>query len=373
MLGNAAVECRFTADPYILRSRPQSLLCLPILHQGHLLGLLYLENNLVTDAFTPERMMILHVLAAQAAIALENASFYRTLEQKVEARTLELATANQEITLLNQRLATENLRMSAELSVARQIQQMMLPKQQELEQIPTLDIFGFMEPADEVGGDYYDVLLTGDGITIGIGDITGHGLESGLLMLMLQTAIRTLVRAGETDSLKFFRTLNQVIYENARRIKSDRNLTLAVLTYDPATGRLRLSGQHEELLLVRADRQIQRIDTVDLGFPLGLIAEIDPFVAQAELVLHPGDGIVLYTDGIPEAANLAGDLYGLERLCAVVGEVWHRPAAAICDAVIQDLKRYIGEQKVFDDVTLLVVKRRLEPEYREPQHPEPDH
>ncbi|MFM7425855.1 MAG: SpoIIE family protein phosphatase [Elainella sp.] len=362
VLGNAAVEGRFTADSYILRARPQSVLCLPILNQGNLLGLLYLENNLTADAFTPERLTILQVLAAQAAIALENASFYRTLEQKVESRTSELATANREITLLNQRLETENLRMSAELSVARQIQQMMLPKPQELEQISSLDIFGFMQPADEVGGDYYDVLQIGGQITIGIGDITGHGLESGLLMLMLQTAIRTLVQAGETDpretdAARFFQTLNQVIYENARRINSDRNLTLAVLTYEPTSGRLRLSGQHEEVLLVRADHQIQRIDTVDLGFPIGLIPDVNSFVTQIELHLEPGDGIVLYTDGIPEAANLTGELYGVERLCAVIGAVWQLPAAQICETVVQNLKAHIGDQKVFDDVTLLVVKR----------------
>jgi predicted ATPase/serine phosphatase RsbU (regulator of sigma subunit)/tRNA A-37 threonylcarbamoyl transferase component Bud32 len=360
VLTNATAEGRFRTDPYILDRQPQSLLCLPILNQGKLIGLLYLENNLITGAFTPERMTILQVLSAQAAIALENASFYRTLEQKVEARTQELASANQEIMLLNQRLKTENLRMSAELAVARQIQQMMLPKQAELEQIPLLDICGFMEPADEVGGDYYDVLQTGDMVTIGIGDITGHGLESGLLMLMLQTAIRTLVLAGNREAVKFFQTLNQVIYENAHRINSERNLTLAVLEYELSSGCLRLSGQHEEMLVVRANQQMQRIDTIDLGFPIGLVAEIEQFIDQIELKLSPGDGIVLYTDGIPEAANLAGDFYGLERLYSVICEFWSRPAAAICEAVIQDLKLHIGEQKVFDDVTLLVVKRKTD-------------
>jgi len=99
------------------------------------------------------------------------------------------------VTAMNEQLQIENLRMGAELNVARRIQQMILPSPQELE-IEGLDIAGYMAPADEVGGDYYDVLYTDDIVTISIGDVTGHGLESGLLMLMTQTAVRTLKEAG---------------------------------------------------------------------------------------------------------------------------------------------------------------------------------
>jgi serine phosphatase RsbU (regulator of sigma subunit) len=81
--------------------------------------------------------------------------------------------------------------MSAELAVSRKLQQMLLPKEHELNQIPGLEIAGFMEPATEVGGDYYDVLNHNGNVKIGIGDVTGHGLESGVVMLMTQTATRT--------------------------------------------------------------------------------------------------------------------------------------------------------------------------------------
>ena len=114
------------------------------------------------------------------------------LEDKVKERTAELADANAEISALNEQLQAENLRMAAEIEVARKLQQMILPKDEELKQIPELDITGFMKPTDEVGGDYYDVLRHNGGIKIGIGDVTGHGLESGLMMLMTQTTIRAL-------------------------------------------------------------------------------------------------------------------------------------------------------------------------------------
>ena len=104
-----------------------------------------------------------------------------------------------------------------------------------------------MEPADEVGGDYYDVLHTDGVVTIGIGDVTGHSLESGMLMVMTQAAVRTLQEIRESDPVRFLDTLNRTLYQNVQRMRSDKNLTLALLTY--AQGQVRISGQHERRLL----------------------------------------------------------------------------------------------------------------------------
>ena len=268
----------------------------------------------------------------------------------------ELAVANQEITVLNQKLAAENVRMSAELAVSRKLQQMLLPKEYELNQIPGLEISGFMEPAAEVGGDYYDVLSHNNHVKIGIGDVTGHGLESGVLMLMAQTATRTLLTNNETDPIKFLNTLNQTIHGNVKRMSCDKSLTLALLDYQD--GKIQLSGQHEEVIVVRNDGEIERIDTLDLGFPLGLEVDIANFVAQTQIYLHSGDGVVLYTDGITEALNEQEACYGLERLCNVVQQNWQRSVQEIQQAVILDVQHHIGDQTVHDDITLLVLKQK---------------
>lgn len=276
------------------------------------------------------------------------------LENKVKERTVELAQANEEIVALNEKLKEENLRMSAELNIARQLQQMVLPKQEELENIDGVDVAGYMKPADEVGGDYYDILQADGVITMGIGDVTGHGLESGILMLMTQTAVRTLQEIKETDPVRFLDTLNRTIYRNVQRMNSDKNLTLAILNY--SEGRVSISGQHEETLIVRADGQIERVDTVDLGFPIGLDEDIADFVDHRTLQLEPGEGIVLYTDGITEAENLEGKQYELERLCQVISQNWSFSAEQIKELVIEDVYKFIGQQKVFDDITLLICK-----------------
>ncbi|MBW4546441.1 MAG: SpoIIE family protein phosphatase [Symplocastrum torsivum CPER-KK1] len=286
--------------------------------------------------------------------ALEKAN--EVLEQRVLERTSELNEANQEITLLNQRLKTENLRMKAELEITRQLQQMILPKQEELQSIPELEITGFMEPAQEVGGDYYDVLTYNGLVKIGIGDVTGHGLESGVLMIMVQTAVRTLLANNETDPTKFLNVLNRVIYDNVQRMNSDKNLTLSLLDYHEGT--LCLSGQHEEMIVVRSGGQIERFDTIDLGFPIGLEADISDFVANTQVQLNPKDVVVLYTDGITEAENQSGVRYGIERFCEVLGDNWHRSTEEIRQAVVEDVRQHIGEQKVYDDITLLILKQK---------------
>ncbi|HIK12160.1 MAG TPA: AAA family ATPase [Oscillatoriaceae cyanobacterium M33_DOE_052] len=356
VLSDATTEGVFTREPYIVKHQPKSVLCAPIINQGQLIGLLYLENNLTPGAFTSERLAILKVLSAQAAISIENALLYRTLEDKVQERTAQLAQANQEISILNERLKAENIRMSAELDVAKQLQQMVLPKPEELEAIEGLEIAGFMEPADEVGGDYYDVLQQDGRVKISIGDVTGHGLESGVLMIMAQTAVRTLQQINETDAVKFLAVLNQTLYQNLQRMNSAKNMTLAILDY--VNGVLQLSGQHEEIIVVRTDGELERLDTIDLGFPIGLDAEIGDFIAQRQLQLNSGDVVVLYTDGITEAFDVNHEQYGLERLCEVVQEYRYHSAFEIRQLVIDDVRRHIGSQKVFDDITLVVLKQK---------------
>lgn len=246
--------------------------------------------------------------------------------------------------------------MSAELDVTQQLQQMILPKESELTDISELEIAGFMEPATEVGGDYYDVLRYGKNIKIGIGDVTGHGLSSGMLMIMAQTAVRTLEVAGETDPIKFLNIVNRTLYDNVVRMNSDKNMTLSLLDYSDNI--LRLSGQHEEILIARADGTIERIDTIDLGFPIALESDIADFVATTAVPLNPGDVVVLYTDGITEAENLDGVQYGLERLIEIISDNWQMSASEIKQAAIADLRQHIGKQKVYDDITLVVLKQK---------------
>ena len=119
-----------------------------------------------------------------------------------------------------------------------------------------------------------------------------------------------------------------------------------------------LSGQHEEVLIIRANGETERIDTIDLGFPVGLEADISPFVATLDLNFGPEDVLILHTDGITEAENEEGVMFGLDRLSESAQENREKSAKGIAEAVINDVKSHIGAHKVFDDITLVVLKHR---------------
>ncbi|QPB23239.1 SpoIIE family protein phosphatase (plasmid) [Rhizobium sp. 007] len=287
----------------------------------------------------------------------EEISFHtENLENLVAERTKEIEVAKEEISILNGQLTSENLRLGAELDVARQIQLMVLPRAKELAAIEQLEIAAYMRPADEVGGDYYDILQNGAHLKIGIGDVTGHGLESGVLMLMVQSVARALQEAGETNPSRFLSYLNRTIYKNIERTKIDKHVTLSFLDYDGE--RLTISGQHEDLIVIRHTGAVERIDTSDLGLPVGLESDISSFIVTREIPFHKGDLIVLHTDGVTEAENPEGELFGIERLCENTRRLHGRTAEQVMNGILESLMAYIGTQKIHDDITLVVVRHR---------------
>jgi len=268
---------------------------------------------------------------------------------------LKIHHLQQQLAEQNKIFKAENVRMKAELDISLRLQQMLLPTERELEQIDGLDIAGFMEPADEVGGDYYDVLQHSGRVLFAIGDVTGHGLESGALAIMIQASIRTLLANNETNHVKFFSALNQMVFHNVQRMQVDKSLTLALISYQD--NQLYLSGQHEEMIVVR-NGELELIDTIDLGFPIGLIEDIAEFVNQITVPLNIGDVVILYTDGITEAENLDKQMYEQERLCEIIKQNWQKTAQEIRMVIIEDVHQFIGNQKIFDDITLLVLKQK---------------
>ena len=217
-----------------------------------------------------------------------------------------------------------------------------------------LDITGFMVPTDGVSGDYYDVLEHNGDIIVGIGDVTGHGLESGLLTLMVKVAVRTLLLNNISEPKVLLTHLNEVLYKTIKRMNSQRSLTLTLLRY--RNGVLQISGQHEEVIIIRKNGYLERIDTIDLGLMIGLQRDIGQFLRQTQVTLQPQEGVVLYTDGITEARNIAKVEYGLERLCEVIRNHWYRSATEIGQAIGHNVQQHIGNQKILDDLTWLVFK-----------------
>lgn len=282
--------------------------------------------------------------------------YTENLEAKVANRTADLSRANSEITRLNEQLRGENLRLGAELDVARRLQSMVLPGNREIEAVSDLDIACFMRPADEVGGDYYDILKFGESVFLGIGDVTGHGLSAGVIMLMAQTALLTLSESGEQDMTRILSVLNQVLYKNILRINEDKNMTLAVLQY--TAGEFSVVGQHEAVLICRNNGKVEVVDTMDLGMPVGLDENIDRLISVTHFQLQPNDVMVLYTDGVTEAENMAGTFFGLDRLCESLSRHHINSARTVMEKIMTDLYRFIGDTKILDDISVMVIKQK---------------
>jgi serine phosphatase RsbU (regulator of sigma subunit) len=174
-------------------------------------------------------------------------------------------------------------------------------------------------------------------------------------MLMVQMGIRTLQAAGEDDPKRFLAVLNQAVWGNMKRIGSEKTLSLCVLDYE--SGHLRLSGQHENVLVSRPGQPVEVIDTLQLGFPVGLVQDIAPFVTHCDVKLERGDTLVLYSDGVVEAEAADGHHYGMTRLCSVLKANECGDAEAIKGAILSDLRIFLGSQNISDDVTLVVLKQ----------------
>ncbi|MCB9759061.1 MAG: PP2C family protein-serine/threonine phosphatase [Alphaproteobacteria bacterium] len=261
------------------------------------------------------------------------------------------------------RLEEENTRLSAELDVAQRIQAMVLPNEDELAAVPGMEIAARMVPATEVGGDLYDVLVQPDGsVCLVIGDVTDHGLRSGVVMLMAQSAVRSALEESGVDLARTLVRANSILYQNVQvrmRDAMSRNLTLSLLHY--RDGRLRVAGYHESVIVVRRQGAPEFVKTSGLGTWVGLMDDIDGLLGVEELSLDPGDLVVLYTDGATEAMNPAGEEFGPARIADIVAELRDQPAQAIVDALFQRIHDWMAGAALEDDISLLVARCAKEP------------
>ncbi len=241
-------------------------------------------------------------------------------------------------------------RIEREMEIAARIQTGILPRSP---QVRGLEVAAEMRPASEVGGDYYDVIAVEDGCWISIGDVAGHGLPAGMVMLQAQSALAALVASDpEASPCDVLCSVNRVLHENVRkRMGSDEYMTLSLLRYHH-DGRLVIAGAHEEAVIFRA--ATGRCETLPVeGTWLGATADIRPFTTEVASRLELGDLLILYTDGITEARNDANEQFGLNRLCDAVTAGSDRSPAAVRDRVLAATTSWTGRRD--DDMTILVL------------------
>jgi serine phosphatase RsbU (regulator of sigma subunit) len=237
--------------------------------------------------------------------------------------------------------------------IAARIQSSVLPGDIEIE---GLGISGGMWPAEVVGGDYYDIIAVQDGCWLAVGDVAGRGLAAGLIMLMIQSTVQSLVRLSpHAHPRDIVCALNVVLYENIRqRMKSDEHVTFCLARYR-ADGALVLAGAHQNAVIFRAgasDFESIRCS----GARLGTTRDVRSLTSQTTVQLDAGDLMVLFTDGVIEARNERGEAFGLERLREHIMLGREEPPRRIRKAIIDALLDW--NPRPSDDITLVIVSCR---------------
>ncbi|MDM8549568.1 two-component regulator propeller domain-containing protein [Desulfobacterales bacterium HSG2] len=253
-----------------------------------------------------------------------------------------------------QHIEKEKAVLENEMALARKIQTALLPRKMEHEDF---EIEAVMLPADQVGGDFYDILQgKEDELWLGIGDVSGHGLTPGLIMMMAQTAHTTLITHFTYTPREVVVIVNNILYKNVHeRLKETHFMTFTALKY-LGDGRFQHAGAHLSMIVFRQKTgACERIRT--RGVYLNFKKNISKATKNDEFVLEPGDVLVLYTDGLTEAENPDGKMLDIDGFVEIVEKHVRLEPEAMKERIMADVLEWC-DNKRDDDMTLVIVKRK---------------
>jgi len=304
----------------------RSVLAVPLGVGERIFGMIYADSPLAEAKFSQDHLTVLTTLASVAAIRVENA---RLMEEDLERE-----------------------RFERELNLAREIQQRFQPSS--APNVAGYEMQGISFPCYEIGGDYYDFIQRPDGrMVIALGDVSGKGTSAALLMSSLHAAMHAQISTHQTLG----ETISAVNRYLAETIPLNRFITLFCAELDPQTGSLSfLNAGHNPPIIAHAGGSMEQLAAG--GIPLGILA--DSVYREGRTQLQPGDALVIYSDGVSETTNAAGEEFGPLRLYNVVARYLDSTAAAIRDKIEADLTRFAQGTPANDDITLVIVKRQAE-------------
>jgi len=331
LVGAAVREWRMVNVPDVLQDarylpmnpETRSELIAPLFHKGRIIGVLDLEHTR-TGFFNLEHERMLTTLAAQVAIAIENARLYeavRSQEQQLER----------------------------DMTMAREVQLRLLPTAPP--QMANAEMAAHFLPARAIGGDLYDFVEYGAGQTaIMLGDVSGKAAPAALYAALVSGIMRSAAQHRPAPA-QMLAQLNDALQD--RKLESQYVTMLFVLWNDEnRTLRVANSGAAQPVFCRQGESSTVRAE----GFPLGMFPNVS--YDELELATEPGDVIAFVSDGVLDAENAQGEMYGPERLSSLLSSHFDRSAEQIADAIQSDVSRFEGEQDRFDDETIIVLKVR---------------
>ena len=322
LLKDVAGDERLRMSESIANLRIRSAICTPLWNGEKTVGVLYVDTARLDRQFGDTDLHFFSSLSGMIAEKIEN-------------------------TVLGE-IAKEKQRLDTEIDIARDIQSNLLPRT--TPPIPGYDLAYFNRPSREVGGDYYDVVPVDGARGIVIADVSGKGIGAAMLMSNVQALLRSKAPHLEAPG----EVLRQMNADLAERVGEGRFVTLFYLVLRPDTGRVAYANAgHNPPLVVRANGEMIALEVS--GIPLGILpgSEYPVF----EDTLAPGEVLVLFSDGVTDAASTSGDLFGDDRLAEVLKSNRAGRASEILDAILLAVDTFRSEGPLPDDLTLVVLKR----------------
>lgn len=297
----------------------------PLKLKNKFTGGLALGAKLLEEPYSVDDLELLSTLVYQGAISIENAR-------------------------LQQKQLTQE-RLEKELEIAANIQLSFLPSS--VPAIQGIDLAAFFQPAKEVAGDFYDfITLPENKLGIVIADVCGKGMPAALYMALSRALIRACSAHEPVNMVKAVLCTNSLIQECTN---TDLFVTLIFSIYDPLTGILRYvrAGHNYPIYYSKNANYFELLK--GHGLALGVFPNIA--VEEKEVKLADGDIVVFYTDGITEAPNSEEEMFGVERITKLLTKYQDQPASIIAEKIKSGLAEFVGSERQFDDLTLIIMKK----------------
>jgi serine phosphatase RsbU (regulator of sigma subunit)/flagellin-specific chaperone FliS len=311
--------------------RVRQAMCVPLKARDKALGIIYLDNRLAGGTFGEDELELMKSFAVQASISIENAFLVSNL--------------------------VEQERLKQEMELGRQIQMSLIPEERPT--IERFDIEGSMQPAKEIGGDYFDYITFAEDpnrLGIVVADVTGKGVDAGMVMGMTKSTIHALSEQNLTTrdlTLKLNRHL-------CKLLKKQKFISLVYAEYSSENETFTWSGAgHEHIIVARKEHggghEVELIVTG--GVVLGVFDDIEDDISQKSLTLHKGDKVILYTDGVTEARNADNEMFTLEQLVEIIRQAPSLSAHDLLSHINKKLQQFIDDTPQYDDITLVVMEK----------------
>jgi len=300
--------------------RTSSVLCVPLCDEKGVIGALQLLNK--PNGFSEEDSEVVRLMAAYAASAIQA----ERLRQEAEMARL----------------------LKHEVAIAASVQQRLFPQPAAFD---GLEYTGLCRPAKFVGGDYYDFLKPAeDSFALTLGDVSGKGLPAAILMASIQMLLRALLRHGPRDLAGAVAELNDALYHSST---PDRYSTLFCAALSQARNEMTyVNAGHIPPFIVRGTGKIERPSQGDM--PVGLLPSVR--FQQHVVQLEPDDLIVCVSDGILEAQNGDGELWGESNVESILRDCIHTPVNDVAKRLLQAVDAFVGPAEQFDDITIILVR-----------------